>query len=507
MKKRNLRFPKNIRYTLITVSFLILATATGYLFRWIGFPEANIVLAYLLAVLLTARYSEGYIYGMMAAVASIFLYNYFFTEPYYTLAVNNPSYVVTFVIMMITAGITSALTSFVKKSATEAHEREAETKALYLLMNHLTDTTEIRDVAAVAADIIGNTMNCKAACLCFSENGLPEKTYVQRISHDESVRRNTKEPDELANRLESLQSGYFTDMEFCNWPIYGGESVLGLIRIPADTASAMNEAQVRLLRAMTENIALAMDRIKSARQRNQSQQETIQERYRADLLRAISHDLRTPLSGIMGTSEMLIGMTEKRDPRYELATQINSDADWLHALVENILSLTRLRDGKLMLNKQPEAVEEIVSEAVRHINQRSPGYEIAVDIPHELYLVPMDAKLIMQVLINLLDNAIKHSAPGNPIVIMIKHDSTAKEAVFIVADRGDGISPADLPHIFDLFYTSGSETAASRHGMGLGLSICEAIVKAHGGTITAHNRNDGPGAEFVFTLPMEVSET
>lgn len=311
----------------------------------------------------------------------------------------------------------------------------------------------------------------------------------------------------MVNKLESLQSGYFTDMEFCNWPIYGGESVLGLIRIPADTASAMNEAQVRLLRAMTENIALAMDRIKSARQRNQSQQETIQERYRADLLRAISHDLRTPLSGIMGTSEMLMGMTEKKDPRYELATQINSDADWLHALVENILSLTRLRDGKLMLNKQPEAVEEIVSEAVRHINQRAPGYEIAVDIPHELYLVPMDAKLIMQVLINLLDNAIKHSAPGNPIVIAIKHDSTVKEAVFIVADRGDGISPTDLPHIFDLFYTSGSETAGSRHGMGLGLSICEAIVKAHGGTITAHNRNDGPGAEFVFTLPMEVSKT
>lgn len=166
MKKRNLRFPKNIRYTLVTVSFLILATATGYLFRWIGFPEANIVLAYLLAVLLTARYSEGYIYGMMAAVASIFLYNYFFTEPYYTLAVNNPSYIVTFVIMMITASITSALTSFVKKSATEAHEREAETKALYLLTNHLTDAAEIRDVAAVAADIIGNTMNCKApACV------------------------------------------------------------------------------------------------------------------------------------------------------------------------------------------------------------------------------------------------------------------------------------------------------------------------------------------------------
>ena len=507
MKKRKSKIPKNIRYVLITVMFLVLATLTGYSLRSLGFPEANTTLVYLLAVLLTSRYSKGYIYGILASISSIFLFNYFFTEPFYTFAVYDPSNILTFIIMMITAVITSALTSFVKKSAAEAREREAETKALYLLANHLTDATDLEDVAAIVAKIFGDTMNCKAACLYFDESGFPEKSFVQQVSHDKLAHRKTEAPEELMRALESLQAGCFIDAEFYNWPIYGSDSVLGLIRIPADVSSAMSETQIHLLRAMTENTALAMDKIKSASQRNKSQQETIQERYRADLLRAISHDLRTPLSGIMGTSEMLMDMTEESDPRCELAAQIHSDADWLHELVENILNLTRLRDGKLVLNKQPEAVEEIVSGAVQHIAQRAPEHEITINIPNELFLVPMDAKLIMQVLINLLDNAIKHTAPGNPIIITITHDKKANDAVFSVADSGMGIALPDLPNIFNLFYSSPSMNAASRRGMGLGLSICQAIVKAHGGTITARNRDDGSGAEFVFTLPMEVQES
>lgn len=503
---KNNRIVINIFYILKMIAFLCLTTVTGYIFRMIGFPETNIVLVYLLGVLLTARFSKGYIYGILASVISIFAYNYFFTEPYYTLAVDDSSYIVTFIIMMITALLTSTLTSHVKKSAIEAQEKESETKALYMLTNHLTDAMDIHDIVGIAVGIISNVMNCNAACLCFDENELPERTFVQQTSPEKQIHRNTENIEDIKHKAEGLQTGYYIDIEFYNWLIYGRDNILGIIRIPADRAVVMTEAQTRLLRAMIESTALAMDRFISAQQQIKYQEETMQERYRGNLLRAISHDLRTPLSGIMGTSEMLMDMSKQSDPRCDLAKQIHEDANWLHSLVENILSLTRLQEGKLTLNKQPEAVEEVVGGAVHHIMQRSPEHEITINIPNELFLVPMDAKLIEQVLINLLDNAIKHTPPGSEISVSVINDEETSCAVFTVADRGEGITEADLPNIFQMFYTTHAKHADAQHGIGLGLPICDAIVKAHGGIIKAQNRKDCRGAEFIFTLPMEENK-
>jgi two-component system sensor histidine kinase KdpD len=151
-------------------------------------------------------------------------------------------------------------------------------------------------------------------------------------------------------------------------------------------------------------------------------------------------------------------------------------------------------------------VEEVVGGAVNHITQRSPGHEIIINIPSELFLVPMDAKLIEQVLINLLDNSIKHTPSGNDISVTVTKDERTDFAVFTVADRGEGIAEADLPNIFQMYYTSRTKHADAQHFIGLGLAICDAIVKAHGGNIEAHNRSDGEGAEFIFTLPTGVKE-
>ena len=158
------------------------------------------------------------------------------------------------------------------------------------------------------------------------------------------------------------------------------------------------------------------------------------------------------------------------------------------------------------MKKQREAVEEVIGGVVRHIAERSPEHEITVGIPNELFLVPMDAKLIAQVLMNLLDNAIKHTPPGNDISVSVIHDEESGCAVFTVADRGEGITDTDLPNIFKMFYTSQSRHADAKSGIGLGLPICDAIIRAHGGTIEARNRTDGLGAEFIFTLPMEEKE-
>jgi two-component system sensor histidine kinase KdpD len=404
--------------------------------------------------------------------------------------------------MTVTAFITSALTSKVKQNALEAQEKEAETSALFQLTNRLTDAADIYVIASITTDTISGIMNCRAACLCFDESGQPEQSFIQQQSAGKQVRRKVNDISEMKHRIEGLRTAFDVGEEFYDWPIYGREAILGVLRIPKETAVSMSEPLKRLLRSMIESAALAMDRFRSAQEQQRSREETVQERYRSNILRAISHDLRTPLSGIMGTSEMLMDMTNEEDPRYSLAQGIHKDADWLHSLVENILSLTRLQDGRLTITKLPEAAEEVIGGAVSHVMKRYPEYEIMVSVPEEVLIVPMDAKLIEQVLINLLDNAIKHTPPDCEISVSASEEKNT--ATFSVADRGCGIAVSELPNIFKMFYTTRSGEADAQRGVGLGLTICEAIVKAHGGIIEGHNRIDGQGTEFVFTLPMEV---
>ncbi|MDD2414372.1 MAG: ATP-binding protein [Eubacteriaceae bacterium] len=236
-------------------------------------------------------------------------------------------------------------------------------------------------------------------------------------------------------------------------------------------------------------------------------QEADAERYRSKLLRSISHDLRTPLTGIKGTSEMVRDMTEPEDPRYAMMSGVCDDVDYLQGLIENVLSLTRLQDGQILLHKQPEVAEEIIGSAVERVAKRAETRDIDVKTPEEILFVPMEAHLIEQVLINLLDNAISHTAPTGRITVTLSRDSGF--ARFTITDDGPGIPAEDLPHIFEMFYTSASRSSDARKGIGLGLAICQAIVERHGGEISA--RNAGPdtpcsGACFTFILPLEEAK-
>lgn len=501
-QKINFLMPHVFRI-LLMASLLVAASAIGYLFKFLGFPETNIVIVYLLAVLMTAWLTHGFAFGILASMIATISFNYLFTEPYFTLSVNDPSYIVTFIIMTITALVTSTLTSHVKQSALSAREKEAETKALFKLTNHLTDAEDMHNIACIAVSALYDCFLVQAALLCFDENGMPESFFIQQISEKERIRRVLENPAALKQRTADLRTEYDMNEEFCDWPIHGRENILGLIRIPKEKALLLRDAQKRLLHSIIESTALAMDRFRSAEQRSKLRQDAIEERYRGNLLRAISHDLRTPLSGIIGTSEMLMDMTASNDTRYSLAEGIHKDAYWLYALVENILSLTRLQNERIVLNKQMEAVEEVIGSAVSHVSKRSPEHEITVSVPAEFLLVPMDARLIEQVLVNLLDNAIKHTPKENEIVISVTKDTQNHRALFSVKDRGLGIPATDLPNIFQMFYTSHIKHSDAVSGIGLGLAICDAIIKAHGGNIEAHNRTDGPGAEFIFTLPLE----
>lgn len=493
-----------LKQLLLTALLVAAATGIGILFQKWGFSNTTVVMIYLLSVILTACFTDGYVFGIIASVASTYVFGYFFTEPYYALSVKNSSSMVTLIILTLTALISSALTSKVKRTAVEAREQEAETSALFQLTNHLTDAEDISSIVSISVQTLSEALDCQAACLCFDENGDPETGFLQQKDNGEQIHRKLENGEEIKRRISGLHAEYDIGPEFYDWPIYGQESILGILRIPSQTAQNLSDTQKRFLHSVIESTALAMDRLRSVQAIIKSREEAEQERYRSNFLRAISHDLRTPLAGIMGASEMLMDMTDKEDYRYSLAEGIYRDADWLHDLVENILSLTRLQEGKLTLNKQMEPVEEIVGVAVMAVEKRETGREIAVSVPDSVLMVPMDAKLIEQVLINLLDNARKHTPLDKEIRVTVDTDENRENAVFTVSDQGTGISREDLPHIFEMFYTSSGKSADSQHGVGLGLTICESIVKAHGGTITAQNRTDCPGAIFSFTLPLEV---
>jgi len=261
------------------------------LFRSIGFLEVNIVIIYILSVLLTARFTHGYVYGIMASLAASVTFNFVFTEPYFALSVNNPSDFVTFAVMTITAIVTCALTSKAKQSALEALENESETRALCRLTNQLTDAASIHDIASVAAGAISEVLGCRATVMCFDENGKPEDSFIQQSNNHTQNLRQASEAEEIKRRIEQTQ--YVAGDEFYDWPIHGREALLGTLYIPRITA--MTKSQTRLIHSMIESTALAMDRLRSVQARIKSTEEAAQERYRGNLLRAISHD-RWPVS-------------------------------------------------------------------------------------------------------------------------------------------------------------------------------------------------------------------
>lgn len=233
--------------------------------------------------------------------------------------------------------------------------------------------------------------------------------------------------------------------------------------------------------------------------------EAEKERMRSNLLRSISHDIRTPLTSIIGsTSAVLDNPDLSQEDRRSLLEDVKQEAQWLIRTVENLLSITRIGSDRTELNKQLEPVEEVLAEAVQKARKRLPDIKFSVEVPAELLMVPMDPILIEQVLSNLIENAVIHGQTTTAIHLRAEKTEDGF-AAFSVRDNGQGISPALLPHLFDYSIRHASPPSGDgKRNMGLGLSVCSAVVKAHGGRLTAHNHPDG--AEFIFCLPMPPAD-
>lgn len=494
-------------YDLIkTIGILVLTTVLAFVFFVTGSAEANIIMVYIIGVLIMSLVTNGYLIGSIGSILSVLSFNFFFTEPRFTFMVYDTSYLITFPIMLIVTLITTTLTSKIQQQVVLSLQREAHTQMLYDISRNFLNISGREDIGVKGIEYLTSTLKKNVIIYLYND----ENNSLTPILNSKDDQINALlDKDEQAVADWVFRSGEIAGVGTDTLPgsaayyvpLKTYQNIIGVVGIESKD-NLLNLDQRSLLNTVVAQMAIALEREMLREEQEKIKIEFEREKLRSNLLRAISHDLRSPLAGIAGASTTILeneGALDKNTV-HELLNGIYEDSEWLTRLVENLLSMTKIDEGMLKLKKVPEAVEEIISEVLRHISKRSKNHLIKVKIPDSLLIVPMDGKLIEQVLINLIDNAIKYTPHGT--TINIKVFSRDKFVYMEVSDDGAGLPPDSIDHIFDRFFVPENSSADSRRGVGLGLAICKSIVEAHGGKIEAQNKREG-GAIFVFSLPLE----
>lgn len=499
----------NLPDILKTVGILILCTMTGYLFYSSNLMQINIITVYILGVLIISNQTSSRVYGLGSSFLSVLAFNYFFIEPRFTFTAYGADYPVTFLVMLTASLITSSLTMRVKKQAAAAAINAHRTGVLLETSRKLQRADQFDKIVERSSQQLSKLLTGPILFYPVREGELQKPyTYNPDPSHPLSV--DYANPEEFAvavwvyhNRKPAgISTETLPGAKALYLPVKGKDTVLAVVGVPMRADGPLEIFERSLLDAMIYEIAFAVEKYNLNEQQNQIMMNAEKERLRANLLRAISHDLRTPLTSISGNCSVLLtensGIEEAE--RRKILEGIYEDSLWLINLVENILAVTRIDDGKLSIHKQPELIQDLISEALLHIDRHSTEHRIDVEMDDDLLMVRVDAHLIIQAIINIVNNAIVYTQQGSQIIIHSFRQE--KWAVIEIADNGKGIPEKDKKQIFDMFYTANNEIGDSRRGLGLGLSLCKSIVNAHGGEIYVKD-NTPHGTVFGFTLELE----
>jgi K+-sensing histidine kinase KdpD len=463
--------------------------------------EANVVLIYLLAVVLaTVQFGRGP--GVLASLLAVLGFDIFMVRPYHSLLVADPQYLLTFSIMLAVSLIVSHLTANLRRQALIAHYRERRAIALFKLSQDLSGALTGEQVAVVAMQHLDTAFQARVLLLVADRSGKLDSSPVAALAGGAGLAacmaalavyqraRSAEASDRITvvGRLQFL-------------PLRAPMCTRGLLVVQMpDGAGHTSEEQARLLRTFAAQIALAIERVHYADVARESEIAMASERLRNSLLSAVSHDIRTPLSAIVGLSSTLAGSPALvQSPLRELALAIQGDALRMDSLVTNLLDMARLHGGAVRLNSQWQMLEEVVGSALASLGAALDGIEVDIALPSGLPLLRFDAVLIERVLCNLLDNALKYAPACRWVRICAEQG--VDEVSVSVEDGGPGVPDGMEGAIFAKFVRGHAES--NKPGVGLGLAICRAIVAAHRGTIAVANRAGG-GARFVFTLPLGV---
>lgn len=494
---------KNVLNLGFTLGIILVACLASSLLVHYSKSSANVTAVFTLAVLLTARVTDGYVWGIVASIIGVFAVNYAFTDPFFAFNFTSAGYPIIFASMALIAVVTSATTGSVKLQAYRAKTSEEHTRRLYDFSQKLASAQNADQMIDLAMQYLHEQLDCPVLYL-EDENDIRENRervvgeiggFVSDSIEHSAISDCFREACDTG--VGTVHSPY---ARFHYIPVPGSSGMLGCIGLLWSDDLAKEETQ-EYIKAMLAQTGISLERQRLAEERNRAAMTADREKLRSNLLRSISHDLRTPLTGIIGASAAIeengesIGVKETR----KLAADIHEDAEWLLRMVENLLSVTRVSQTT-ELKKSEEAAEEVIVEAVSRCKKRFPDAQIRVDLPEEdMLFVPMDATLIVQVLINLMENAVRYAQ--TPIDIGLRRDGDVAE--FSVRDFGPGIPEEKKQQLFDSVQ---AQPDSRRGGLGIGLTLCRSIISAHGGTIWEVNHPDG-GAQFLFTLPLEEEET
>lgn len=467
----------------IVALLFVAGIAMSFGFSLVGLePEASFLL-FIVGILIASLETDSGLWGIALGVMYLLVYDLFFALPHLSLLIFNWTDAVTLVIFAVVALITGALTNRMKQQIEIARRNALVLRRLNKISAGLIDSTSAEGACAFASDAL-----CRV------------------LGRDVSIA--LGRPDGDAAAIECYEQGYQTGAgaggpagsTSLHVPLASKARVYGVVTIDC-RASALDAAERSFLDSAIKQTVIAVERNNLEEHARADELKIERERFKTTLLRSVSHDLRTPLASIQGNAEFLKDNCDQvgADERGALLSSMAADARWLAEMIDNLLGMTRVQDEDVPLDFQPEVVDDVIGDAVMHEMPYRGEHEIVVEPPHEVVLVPMDGKLIRQVLVNLIDNAIKHSAPKARIVVSAEVQGA--RAVFRVADSAGGIAPDMLGKIFGRFVSDDAEPGR-KSGIGLGLSICQAIVEAHGGGIGARNNAEG-GATFEFWLPLE----
>ncbi|NSL04071.1 ATP-binding protein [Blautia glucerasea] len=494
----------SVRDYFLTAFIFAVCTLIGLLFQKLNFTDTNIVTIYILGVLLTSIVTDGYLCSVAGSFLSVFLFCFFLTEPRMSFQTYAVGYPVTFLITLISSVLTGALAAKLKTHAKLSAQLALRTQILFDTDRLLQKAKGEREILDVTCTQLLRLLNRNITAYVVENNALSEGKLFSRAEEDTEDFL-TKEEQQIArwtyeNRQRAGASTHHFPQAKCLYlAIRSGNNVYGVIGIPLQKET-LDSFEYSILLSVINECALAMENAQNAMEKEKNAVIAKNEQLRADLLRAISHDLRTPLCSISGNADMLLSNSERLDEatKHQIYTDIYDDSEWLIGVVENLLSITRLNDGRLKFKFSDQLLDEVIAESLRHISRKHDDYRIVSDC-EELVLARMDVRLIIQVLVNLIDNAIKYTPPGT--VICIQGTKTDGKAQISVKDNGPGIPDEMKPHIFQMFYTGKTTVADSHRSLGLGLALCHSIIEAHDGTLILTD-HDPHGCNFTFTLPL-----
>lgn len=489
----------------VTVFIFMICTIIGLLFQKLHFTDTNIVTIYILGVLITSILTDGYLCSIAGSFLSVVLFCFFLTEPRMSFQTYAVGYPVTFAIMLVCSVLAGTLSAKLKMHARIYSQLAFRTQVLFDTDRLLQKARSSKEMLRVTCTQLVRLLNRDIVAYIVEEGKLSQGQVFYKNKEETDQQFLIPEEQKIArwvyenNKRAGVGTNYFKNAKCLYLAIRIDDHVYGVIGIPANK-DVFDSVEYSILLSVVNECALAMENLRNAIEKEKNAVLAKNEQLRADLLRAISHDLRTPLCSISGNADMLLnnGACLDSKTKQQIYVDIYDDSEWLIGVVENLLSITRLNDGRLKFKFTDQLLDEVIAESLRHISRKHDEYTIVTKC-EELILVRMDVQLIIQVLVNLIDNAIKYTPKGSKICI--RGMKCNGKAQICVEDNGPGIADEMKPYIFEMFYTGKSTIADSQRSLGLGLSLCQSIIEAHDGRLLLTD-NTPRGCIFTFTLPL-----